>query len=252
MSEEQLGSLAATVEDAVPDPAVAVPDQAVGANAGLDPAVGENAVPDPEVGEIRIARPDSGPDLYVLIIEVRPAYVQALLCDEQYQLATDTDAVLEPSTTGFLRRLLVHGDVSASILTRRLSGPIARIEPRLVERITLRGQGLDFNSADLGRGRTLSGDSDPRWGWKLDRHRQVRSIRGPRQRARALDLQARPPRGVTPPEGLRCRSGRGAREAYRHGRSSGRYSPRCRARRASAWTRAITSTRSSRAVRLFS
>lgn len=83
MSEEQLGSLAATVEDAVPDPAVAVPDQAVGANAGLDPAVGENAVPDPEVGEIRIARPDSGPDLYVLIVEVRPAYVQALLCDEQ-------------------------------------------------------------------------------------------------------------------------------------------------------------------------
>jgi hypothetical protein len=150
---------------------------------GVSAAVAADAQRDPKVREIRIARADSGSDVFVLIIEVRDGHVQGLLCDEACRFATETDALLEPSTTGFLRRLLVHGDVSAAILNRRLSAPIGRIEPHLVERITLRGQGLDFNSGDLGRGTAIPGESDPRWEAKLERHRQIRAVR-----ARASEL----------------------------------------------------------------
>lgn len=52
-------------------------------------------------------------------------------------------------------RLLVHGDVSAPILTRRLSEAVGEITPELVRRIVLRGRGLDFNSSDLGRGAAI-------------------------------------------------------------------------------------------------
>jgi hypothetical protein len=119
----------------------------------------------------------------VLIIEVHPGYAQVLLCGEECDLATDTDAVLEPSTTGYLRRLLVHGDVSAAILTPRLWRRVGRIEPHLVERIALRGRGFDFTSDDLGRGTSIGSESDPRWEWKLDKHRQMRALR-----ARASEL----------------------------------------------------------------
>jgi hypothetical protein len=47
----------------------------------------------------------------------------------------------------------------------------------------LRGRGLDFNSTDLGRGRAIADESDPRWEWKLERHRQMRPLR-----ARASEL----------------------------------------------------------------
>ena len=150
MSEQQPGSLAAAATDLVPDP---------------------------EVGEIRMARPDRGPELQVLIIEVHGEYVQALLCDHECDQATEADAVLSPILTGLPTRLLVHGDVSASVLTRRLSHPTGRIEPHLVERIALRGRGFDFHSSDLGRGRAIIGDADPRWEWKLEQHRRMRTVR---------------------------------------------------------------------------
>lgn len=121
--------------------------------------------------------------MYVLIIEVHPGHVQVLLCGDECHLATETDAVLERSTTGCLRRLLVHGDVSAAVLKPRLSQRMGRIEPHLVERIALRGRGLDFNSNDLGRGTAIVTESDPRWDWKLDRHRALRGLR-----ARASEL----------------------------------------------------------------
>lgn len=47
----------------------------------------------------------------------------------------------------------------------------------------LRGRGLDFTSTDLGRGTAIAGDSDPRWDWKLEQHRQLRQVR-----ARASEL----------------------------------------------------------------
>ena len=50
-------------------------------------------------------------------------------------------------------------------------------------RIALRGRGLDFTATDLGRGTAIAGESDPRWEWKLDRHRQLRQVR-----ARASEL----------------------------------------------------------------
>ena len=139
--------------------------------------------PDPEVGQIWIARSETGAEMPVLIAELHGDHVQALLCGEEWQLATETDAVLDFSTTGLTRRLLVHGDVSGSILTRRLSRLMSQIDPYLVERIVLRGRGLDFNSSDLGRGRAILEESDPRWGWKLQKHRQLRRIR-----ARASEL----------------------------------------------------------------
>ena len=60
--------------------------------------VSPDRLPRPQigVGQIWIARPDEGPDVLVLIIEVRADHVQALLCTEDDGLGTETDAVLEP------------------------------------------------------------------------------------------------------------------------------------------------------------
>lgn len=135
------------------------------------------------VGQIYLARPDRGPDLLVLVIEVQDEHVNALLCSHEHHLATETDCVLEPWVTGYPRLLLVHGDVSGRILKRRLAHPAGRVDPELVQRIALRGRGLDFNSSDLGRGRAIQGESDPRWECKLDKFRQLRTIR-----ARASEL----------------------------------------------------------------
>jgi hypothetical protein len=140
----------------------------------------------PEVGQLWIARSDRGAELQVLVVEVRDEHVQALLCDEECDSATDTDAVLSPITTGLPRRVLVHGDVSASILTRRLSRPVGRIDPHVAQRIALRGRGSDFNSNDLGRGPAILSDSDPRWEWKLAKHRDMRALRA---RAGELGLE---------------------------------------------------------------
>jgi hypothetical protein len=156
MSEEQPGSLAALSGDAALDP---------------------------ELGQIWIARPDRGPEVRVLIIEVHDQYVQALLCGDDCDRATETDAVLSPSLTGLTRRLLVHGDISASILKRRLWRSVGQIEPHLVERIARRGRGFDFASSDLGRGAAILTETDPRWKWKLEQHRHLRAVR-----ARASEL----------------------------------------------------------------
>ena len=135
------------------------------------------------VGQIRIARADRGPDVQVLVIEIHHGHVQALLCGDEYCSATETDAVLEPSITGLRHRVLVHGDVSAPILEDRLGEVLGSISPGLVARIVLRGRGLDFTSTDLGRGRAILSEADPRWDWKLDRHKQMRRVR-----ARAREL----------------------------------------------------------------
>ncbi len=139
--------------------------------------IGADHVPRPELGEVWIARSDRGADVHVLIIEVHAEHVQALLCDDECDSATETDAVLSPILTGLPRRLLVHGDISASILTRRLVRSLGQIEPHLVERIAQRGRGFDFNSTDLGRGPAIRSESDPRCGWKLAKHREMRAVR---------------------------------------------------------------------------
>jgi hypothetical protein len=136
-----------------------------------------------EEGQIWLARPDHGPDLCVLIVEVHGNHVQALLCDDDCWRATDTDAVLEPETTGCGRRLLVHGDLAAQILTRRLWRMVGQVEVGLTRRIALRGRGFDFNSNDLGRGPAILSDSDPRWAHKQEK---LRELRGVRARAREL------------------------------------------------------------------
>ncbi len=136
-----------------------------------------------EVGQIRLARPDSGPSLTVLIIEVHNGHVQGLLCGDEVALATETDAVLEPRQSGFPRRLLVHGDVSAAIMKTRLSRVLGATAPELAERIALRGRGRDFDSSDLGRGSPMRGEDDPRWEWKLAQLKRMRAVR-----ARASEL----------------------------------------------------------------
>jgi hypothetical protein len=135
------------------------------------------------VGQICLAKPDRAPDLLVLVIEVHDDHVQALLCTHDHHLATDTDCVLEPWRTGYPRLLLVHGDVSGRIPKARLTDAMGRVTPDLAERIALRGRGLDFNSSDLGRGRAIQSDSDPRWEWKLEKFRQLRTVQ-----ARASEL----------------------------------------------------------------
>jgi hypothetical protein len=137
-----------------------------------------------DVGQIRIVRRERGDDLHVLVVEVYDEHVQAMLCGEECDLATDTDSVVEPGVTGLPRPILIHGDVSGSILKRRLGRSLGQqLGPNLVERIALRGRGLDFTSTDLGRGTAIAGESDPRWEWKLERHRQLRKVR-----ARASEL----------------------------------------------------------------
>jgi hypothetical protein len=133
--------------------------------------------PEADVGQIWIARPDEGPEVLVLLIEVRDDHVQALLCSHDDGLATETDAVLEPGLTGYRRRLLVHGDLAGSILRARLAGSPGRIDPDLVRRIVLRGRGLDFYSHDLGRGTPMLSDSDPRWDAKVEGLNQLRTVK---------------------------------------------------------------------------
>ncbi len=131
----------------------------------------------PGVGQIWLARADRGPELYVLVIEVHRGHVQALLCGDECHRATDTDSVLEPRVSGCPRRLLVHGDLAGAILDDRLTQLIGSVTPELVQRIVLRGRGLDFHSSGLGRGRPIGDDSDPRWDWKLEQLRQLRRVR---------------------------------------------------------------------------
>jgi hypothetical protein len=148
-------------------------------------AVAADELPRPEVrvGQIWIARPDEGPDVLVLLIEVRDDHVDALLCSDDDGLATETDAVLEPPDTGWPDRLLVHGDVGGPILRKRLVGSPGRIDPGIVRRIVLRGRGVDFYSHDLGRGTPILSESDPRWDAKLERVEQLRTVK-----ARATEL----------------------------------------------------------------
>lgn len=90
---------------------------------------------------------------------------------------------VDSDATGYPARLLVHGDVCGRILKRRLVEPVGLLTPELVDRIALRGRGGDFTSSDLGRGKPITGDSDPRWEGKLDKFRQLRTVR-----ARASEL----------------------------------------------------------------
>ena len=132
---------------------------------------------DARVGQIRLALPDRGSAVTVLIIEVDDGSVRGLLCGEDWPLATETDAVLEPWQSGCPGRLLVHGDVSAAILNRRLSRVLGAITPEIVERIVLRGLHRDFDTHDLGRGRPILDRDDPRWEWKLEQLTRVRGVR---------------------------------------------------------------------------
>lgn len=143
----------------------------------------EDPRPDPSVGEIWTAQPDRGSEVTVLITAVPGEYVEALLCGEEWQWATDTDAVLAPLGTASSPRLLVHGDIAGSIMKHRLRRLKGRIEPHVAERIALRGRGFDFNSTDLGRGKAITDESDPRWNWKLQQHKRMRPLR-----ARAAEL----------------------------------------------------------------
>jgi hypothetical protein len=138
---------------------------------------------DVEVGQIWLVRPDDDPSVTVLIIEVHDGYVQGLLCGEECDLATETDAVLEARQSGCLGRLLVHGDLSAPILKTRLGEPIGATAAELAERIATRGRGRDFGSRDLGRGSPIVSDDDARWEWK---QRELGRLRGVRARASEL------------------------------------------------------------------
>lgn len=140
--------------------------------------------PEVAVGQIWTAQPDDGPAMLVLVTDVAEDHVQALSCTQgDDHMATETDAVLGRLTTGCPGRMLVHGDVAGSIMRARLTGSAGRIDPALVQRIVLRGRGLDFQSRDLGRGAAITSEADPRWDAKMRRIEQFRTVK-----ARAADL----------------------------------------------------------------
>jgi hypothetical protein len=68
-------------------------------------------------------------------------------------------------------------------MCRRLVHSVGRVDPVLVEHIVLRGRNLDFSCTDLGRGRAILDESDPRWEWKLEQFRRLRTVQ-----ARASEL----------------------------------------------------------------
>jgi hypothetical protein len=136
-----------------------------------------------ETGQIWIAAPDEGPGVLVLITDVSQDHVLVLLCSNEGDRATETDAELAPRLTGCPYHLLVHGDLAGSIMRTRLVGSPGRIDPALVPRIVVRGLGMDFNSRDLGRGTPIVTESDPRWETKAKRLKQLRTVK-----ARASEL----------------------------------------------------------------
>ena len=143
----------------------------------------ELPLPEVDVGQIWVAAPDEGPAVLVLITDVSDDHVQALMCSSEGDMATETGAELAAHITGCPYRLLVHGDLAGSIMRTRLVGCPGRIDPALVQRIVVRGRGMDFNSRDLGRGTPIVWDSDPRWNTKTERLRQLRTVK-----ARASEL----------------------------------------------------------------
>jgi hypothetical protein len=149
------------------------------------PPVAPQALPDPElaVGQIWVAAPDEGPSVLVLVTDVNDDHVLVLLCSNEGDLATETDAELAPRLTGCPYRLLVHGDLAGSVMHTRLVRSPGRIDPTLVQRIVVRGLGMDFNSRDLGRGTPIVSDADPRWATKTARLNQLRTVK-----ARASEL----------------------------------------------------------------
>jgi len=62
-------------------------------------------------------------------------------------------------------------------------GSLGQIDPALVQRIVVRGCGVDFNSRDLGRGTPIVSESDPRWDTKTRRLKELRTVK-----ARASEL----------------------------------------------------------------
>jgi hypothetical protein len=145
----------------------------------LAPPAASEELPRPEVdvGQIWIAAPDEGPGVIVLITDLSDDHVRALMCSNQGDVATETDAELAPRLTGCPYRLLVHGDLAGSIMRTRLVGSLGRIDPTLVPRIVARGRGMDFNARDLGRGTPIVSESDPRWDTKTERLKQLRTVK---------------------------------------------------------------------------
>jgi hypothetical protein len=140
--------------------------------------------PEPEVGQIWVAHSDDGEHVLVLLTEVHDDHVQVVLCThEQHDLVAETDVVLEASATGCPYCVLIHGDVAGRVLKDRLDATPGRVHRSIVRRILLRGYGFDFHSSDLGRGAPIVSDSDPRWAWKQERQRELRTVQ-----ARAADL----------------------------------------------------------------
>jgi hypothetical protein len=137
----------------------------------LAPPAASEELPRPEVdvGQIWIAAPDEGPGVIVLITDVSDDHVRALICSNERDVATETDAELAPRLTGCPYRLLVHGDLAGSIMRTRLVGALGRIDSTLLHRIVVRGRGMDFNARDLGRGTPIVSESDPRWDTKTER-----------------------------------------------------------------------------------
>jgi hypothetical protein len=140
------------------------------------------ARPHPAVGQIWIAEPDEGPGVLVLVTEVNDDNVRVLACSDDGDIAAYTDSVLERHLTGCPYRLLVHGDVACSILTKRLSYCSGRIDRELVPRIVRRGRGMDYNSRDLGRGTPILSESDPRVAAKAEKLKRLRTVQA-RERA---------------------------------------------------------------------
>lgn len=151
----------------------------------LAPPLAPEGLPPSEVdvGQIWIVAPNEGRSVIVLITDVSDDHVRALMCSNEGDVATETDAELAPRITGCPYRLLVHGDLAGSIMRARLVGSLGRIDPVLVHRIVVRGQGMDFNSRDLGRGTPIVSESDPRWETKTKRLKQLRT-----EKARASEL----------------------------------------------------------------
>jgi hypothetical protein len=69
-------------------------------NLALPAASEERPRPEVDVGQIWIAARDEGPGVIVLITDVSDDHVRVLMCSNERDFATETDAELAPRLTG--------------------------------------------------------------------------------------------------------------------------------------------------------
>lgn len=124
--------------------------------------------PEPASGQLWLVNAAQGPRVMVLVVRCHDDedFVQVLFCNNEYDLAADTDSVLQPEDTGCPYQVLVHGDLTGPVMKDKLWRSIGEIDVELVKFIWSRGMRMGGFDASYGRGLPIISRSDARWEYK--------------------------------------------------------------------------------------